>query len=337
MTLPILLSRSEINDARWNELIAKSGQSVIYGFSWYLDIVCDNWKALVWPSTDNYQIVMPLPIKRKWNIEVVQQPLFCQYLGLFSIENLTDQQLDLFLKGLSSSFSYISAYHFNPDNSSLLQNVLHQFSKFEVRQNHTFWLSLSGSSSEIWAKYSSDRKANLKRGVRFEWVISPGEDIELLIHLFKEHHASGINGGVSDKAYTMLSDMVASLKLRDAIEVLYAQIGGTVHAGVLFVRTGNKVIFLFNAADEIGRRGNARTILLDHYFQSNSERPITFDFESPQLKSIASFYKSFGADPIPYFSVRKNDLPFPLKQIQNWRVRKLINTIEAPSEDSSQI
>lgn len=332
MTLPILLPRSEINDERWNELIGKSEQNVVYAFSWYLDIVCDNWKALVWPSPDNYQIVMPLPIKRKWNIEVIQQPIFCQYLGLFSIEKISEQQSEQFLKQLSSSFSYISSYNFHPDNSAIISNVLHQFPKFEVKQNHTYWLSLSDSFSKIHADYSSDRKANIKRGEKFDWIIKFSEDIQPLIQLFKDNHAFGISGGVSDKAYQILSELYETLKLLKAAEIYYAAKDEKMNAGALFVKTGKMIIFLFNSADVIGRKENARSILLNNYFRLNAGETLIFDFESPEIKSISSFYKSFGAEPITYFSIRKNDLPFPFKQIQNWRVRKSIKTIEVQPE-----
>lgn len=333
MTLPILLPRSEINDERWNELIANSEQSVIYAHSWYLDVVCDNWKALVWPTVDDYQIVMPLPVKRKWKVEVIQQPLFCQYLGLFSINKITGQQFYLFLQKFSSSFIYISSYHFHPDNTAILHDILFQFSKFEVKQNHTFRLSLSDSFPDIQSKYSSDRKLNLKRGAKFNWTTRSSEDIKPLIQLFERNHASGISGGVSGKAYEILLKLFETLKLYEAVEVYYTEKEGKINAGVLFVKMGKKVIFLFNSADLIGRKENARTILLDHYFKLNAGKSLIFDFESPEIKTISSFYKSFGGKQVPYFSIRKNDLPFPFKQIQNWRVRKSINTIEARPED----
>ncbi|GLU56745.1 hypothetical protein [Dyadobacter frigoris] len=322
MTLPILLPRSEINDERWNELAAKSKQSVVYGYSWYLDIVCDSWKALVWPSAEDYQIVMPLPIKCKWKVEVIQQPLFCQYLGLFFIDKISEQQLYLFLEKLSSSFLYISSYNFHPDNTGILQDVLHQFPKFEVKQNHTYRLLLSDSLPDIQLKYSSDRKANLKRGKRFNWTVKSSDDIQPLIQLFQDHHASGISGGVSNKAYEILSQLFETLKMYEAAEVFYAEKEDKINAGALFVRTGKNVLFLFNSADLVGRQENARSILIDHYFKLNAGKSLCFDFESPEIKSISDFYKSFGADPVSYFSIRKNDLPFPFKQIQNWRVRK---------------
>jgi hypothetical protein len=334
MTPPILLSRAAIDDQRWNLLIDQSGHSVVYGYSWYLDEICDTWKALVWPSAEDYQIVMPLPVRRKWSIEVIQQPLFCQYLGLFSALEISESQLYSFLEKVSSSFAYISSYHFHPDLSVILNRVLPQFTKFEIKRNHTYWLSLEDSLSTIRSNYSSDRKMNLKRSEKEKWIVEQSNNIIPLITLFQKHHACKIPGGVADISYSILTGLFKSLNLHKAAELLYILKEGEIHAGALFVKTGKKVLYLFNAADETGRVGNARTFLLDHYFQSNTGKALIFDFESPEKVSVSLFYKSFGALKMPYYSIRKNDLPFPFKQIQNWRISKALNTTEVPFEGS---
>ena len=63
--VPILLTRSQINTQEWDTFIRSSQQRIIYGLSWYLDTVSEDWNALVWPAKENYQIVMPLPVKKK--------------------------------------------------------------------------------------------------------------------------------------------------------------------------------------------------------------------------------------------------------------------------------
>ncbi len=50
------------------------------------------------------------------------------------------------------------------------------------------------------------------------------------------------------------------------------------------------------------------------------------DFESPEIESIASFYKSFGGNEIPFYKISKNKLIFPFRQVQNWRKRHLLKT-----------
>ncbi|WP_221393129.1 GNAT family N-acetyltransferase [Dyadobacter sp. NIV53] len=323
---PVLLTRSQINDRQWDELITCSRQSIIYGFSWYLDIVCEEWNAIVWPADDDFQIVMPLPIRNKCYINVIQQPFFCQYLGIFSRNELTEQQTIDFLTILSSHFSYISTYSFHPHNHSVILAVLPKFPALNFKLNHTYWLSLNNSIEVIQNGYNTDRKSNLRKAGEFIWTMERSEDLLPLIELFEKHHAHRIRSGVSSQAYQILTVLTQKLISKNYAEIWYAVSDGVIHAGALFVKRGSKAVYLFNAADEIGRKGNGRTYLLNKFFERNAGSNMHFDFESPEIDSVSDFYKSFGGETKPFFEIQKNDLPFPLKQIQHFRKNLLLKT-----------
>jgi hypothetical protein len=322
---PVLVNRSQISDICWNDHIRRSEQCVIYAYSFYLDVVSNGWKALVWPSAQDYLIVMPLPVKRKAGKTIVYQPLFCQYLGLFSVNELTTFQLEAFLKSLSLHFSYISTYSFNPENSELIKKICFRFDEFEVKEQHTYWLRLEQGYSKIYNQYSKDRKLNVKRGRQNGWTMQESRDIQPLVRLFRENHAARIPGGVNPDAYQKLKLLFEQLNYK--AELWYAEKNNRIHAGILLVKNSERVIYLFNAADKSGRTGNARTFLLDHYFSVNAGNPLIFDFESPEVSSIASFYESFGGEKKAYFTIRKNGLAFPFRQIQEWRRNHMLKTM----------
>ena len=77
------LKRNEIDVEKYNTCIKNAVQSNIYAFSWYLDIVTDNWAVLV---LNDYEAVMPLPWKQKYFIKYVTQPLWTLQLGVFSLD-----------------------------------------------------------------------------------------------------------------------------------------------------------------------------------------------------------------------------------------------------------
>ena len=56
------LSHNNIDLKKWDICIQNAYNSLIYAESWYLDIVSPNWEALVY---NDYEYVMPLPLKRK--------------------------------------------------------------------------------------------------------------------------------------------------------------------------------------------------------------------------------------------------------------------------------
>ncbi|MDZ4667693.1 MAG: hypothetical protein SGJ00_07395 [bacterium] len=51
------LSHSAIDKVKWDHCIGTAENHLIYGLSWFLDIMCTEWEALV---KGNYEEVMPL-------------------------------------------------------------------------------------------------------------------------------------------------------------------------------------------------------------------------------------------------------------------------------------
>lgn len=311
----IYLTRSEIDTHRWDSFMEISMQGVVYGFSWYLDVVCENWNALVWPSADEYQIVMPLPVKSIFGFSVLYQPHFCQYLGLFSTVELTHEKVAVFLKACSDSFSYISSYCFHPTNTQLLGTALNSFPELQQNTNKTVWLSVQSE----YNGYTKDRRKNLLRADQWKWQEEMGDDIEPLIDLFRHNHMSKITGGVAEKSLTIFKKLFEECLKRGNSELKYAYHEGILHAGVLIIREGNIAVYIFNAADFTGRRGNARTFLLNNYFKMKGSEELVFDFESPDITSIHNFYRSFGGIEVPFINIRKNDLKFPYNVMHRLR------------------
>ena len=107
------VKRNQIDEEKYNNCIATSLQSRMYAYSWYLDIVADNWNVLV---LDDYEAVMPLPFHKKFLISYISQPFFTQQLGVFSKENITEETIQFFLNTIPKKYLKI-ALQFNSDNN----------------------------------------------------------------------------------------------------------------------------------------------------------------------------------------------------------------------------
>lgn len=316
---PILLSREQIDAQTWDNHIHHSQQCVIYALSWYLDIVSSQWEALVWPSAGDFSIAMPLSVRRKFGKRVLYQPLFCQYLGIFSKHELNAAQCEAFLQALTARFPYISHYTFNPENFAVMNMLCLRSIESEVFQTH--WLHLERPYAALYAGYSRDRRTNLKRSR--DWKVVESDDFEPLIALFAENHAAGI-GKIHADAYRILRRLGEACIKNARGRLMYAHTGGDMCAGILLTHYHARTIYLFNAADNAGRKGNARAVMLDAYFRDNAGTKSVFDFESPQNESIAAYYAGFGAIAMPFYCIRRNALPFPFRQVQElrkWLVR----------------
>ena len=319
---PQLISRAQLDSKSWDACVAASAEPIVYAYSWYLDAVLPapmwKWAGMVLlDETGQYRAVMPVPLRRKtvagipyaW---VVHQPFFCQFLGVFSRDSLFDPTP--FFQQLLEQFRYGSLL--------CMRQKPDEYLPFDsVRSNSTHVLNLFVGYPTIYQGYTKDRKANLRRATRANWTIVESADIEPLLTLFRHNHAQTIDGGVAEWAYAIFRNLTDELAKRGLITLRYALHNGQIEAGVLFVQEGNRIIYLFNAASEAGRRGNARTLLIDKLIQEKAGQPLTFDFESPAKQAIRDFYKSFGAVEAPFWTVRWNHLN-PLERAlvkgKNW-------------------
>lgn len=308
--VPHLVSREQIDVLAWDTCVAASPQRIIYGYSWYLDAVLPrprwSWVGIVLlDDAGQYEAVMPIPLRRKgvagfrykW---VVHQPFFCQFLDIFSRDTALDVRP--FFRLLTDAFRYGSSYS--------TRRSIHGLSGFDtVRQSSTHVLGLGPDYKTVYQQYSRDRKCNLRRAEVANWTLVFSSDPEPLLNLFRRHHAGLMDGGVPEWAYDLLRNLTSALIQRNCGRIQYAVRDGHIEAGVLFAQEGNRIIYLFNAASEAGRKGNARTLLIDRTIQENIDYkrgtiPWLFDFESPEKPSVRQFYQSFGAYEQPIHSVR---------------------------------
>ncbi|WP_077129303.1 GNAT family N-acetyltransferase [Spirosoma montaniterrae] len=292
--------RSRIDTLAWDACVMASAQRLIYGYSWYLDAVTSargwKWVGLVLPDEQgNYRAVMPVPLRRRWGKWVVYQPLFCQMLTVFSRDATLDPTpfFDVMLRRFRYGAKINLRQYPAPDLGFQV-----------VRQHATHVLNLSATYETIYKRYSRDRRTNLRRGIAANWRLTDSVDAGPLLRLFRENHADTIPGGVGEWAYTTLQNLISELESRNLGRLRYAERNGQIEAGALFVQEGNRIIYLFNAASEAGRRGNARTVLLDEMIREKASGPVLFDFESPDKSSVVAFYQSFGAAEEPFWTAR---------------------------------
>ncbi|QJD81231.1 GNAT family N-acetyltransferase [Spirosoma rhododendri] len=292
---------------------------MLYGYSWYLDAVLPapdwQWQAVVQTDAqDRYVAVLPIPLRRKAGRWVVHQPLFCPFLDVFTRDDQCDPTP--FLQAVVRRFRYGSrlALRFPP----ALPNLI-------VQPRTTHVLDLSVGYERLLAGYTADRQLNRTRALRHGWQVTDETDSEPLLLLFRQHHAHTIEGGVGEWAYAILRRLIDELQRRELATLRYARHNNQLEAGMLIAHSDSRAIYLFNAASEQGRRGNARTLLLDQFIQQQAGQPVAFDFESPEKQSITQFYRSFGAVEETYYSIRWNRLTRPerwLLMIRRWLLKR---------------
>lgn len=290
---PILryLKRSQIDEAKWNDVIANSVSGLPYAYSWYLDCVAPEWRGLVY---GDYEIVMPIPVGTKFGIKYVYQPLFCQQLGAFSKQEIKPAALKKMIELVTKKYYFI---HQNLNYSNTFDNI----KKKTARKN--LILPLYTSYEEIKKRYSDNLTRNIKRAHRKGLQITGEEDgfVEFYIE----------NTAVRDDNFKsqhkeQLKNLVEQLKQHNMARLLFVKNREQkLSAAGLFVETPTRIINLLPATNDRGRANGAMHFLIDSLLQESQNSKRVFDFEGSSVLSIARFYKSFGAKEETFDCVNK--------------------------------
>ncbi len=299
------LPSHQINEKNWDDCISASNERMVYAFSWYLNIVCRRWDAVVEEEGGKYVSVFPLPLGRRMGQLGILQPYFTQQLGLFTTHNSKYKCIDAYLDLIP--LKYKSIYlQLNTNNEVELKST----NGLKAIERVTYHLSLLPTYQELLKRYRNKHK--LHKAQRSNIQVKPLSSIEPLIQLFKSTKGKELSE-VKEKHYRLLAKLYKELEKRNAVELLQVtNPAGKPIAAALFILQPDKVIYLFSGANEEGRRTSAVTLLLDSVICKYAGSQRILDFEGSMVPSVAKFYANFGATPITYVSLTRQHTPWYL-------------------------
>ncbi len=282
------VENKNINREKWDTLIANSVNGFVYSTSCYLDIVCDNWDALIY---DDYHIVMPLPYKKKYGIKYITQPNFSQQLGIIYIDRPDANVINEFTTFLRNSFLYF-ALNINFDNR--INNL-----KFIDKTNLV--LNLNNSFDVILSGFSKNTKRNINKAKKEDFVISVNKDSDVFINFF----VSNLTEKVPDKTINVLKNIL-DYSFKSEIGEVYSVIKeNELLASVFILKSFNRYIYLAATSSNKGKELRAMFYLLNSFIENNCNYNKILDFEGSDVEGVKRFYKGFGAEEQNYKHVFK--------------------------------
>ena len=307
------LQHDMIDKSQWDDCISRAVNGNLNACSWYLDIVCPGWCALV---EDNYEKVFPLPVSAKAGFNYIMQPYFTQQLGLFYQSVSSKGEITEFLSSIPIEYKYIDI---NLNTSNKIQ------ASEDVSEMTNLELDLIGEYDEIAARYQTNLQRNLKKAVQNKLTLTKHVRPEEIISLFRANKGQELRH-LDDTQYIKIQ--------RIAYESLHNGIGETwgafnefnqLVAAILWITSHQKAIFLFSAVSETGKQLNAMPWLIDSFIRQNAGKPLTLDFEGSNNDGLARFYSSFGAKKVIYQRYVRNSLPLPFRiTLKIWRLSRML-------------
>lgn len=279
-------AHTNIDIDRWDKAISQCENENPYAYSTWLNLVCPGWGAYI---NNDYSILIPIPLKYKFGIRYVSQPLFTQQLGVFNSIPLLPDELSLILNDLRAQFKKIH-YQFNISNPKI--NGL--------KSKTTYTLPLNKSFNELFEGFSMHHQRNINKALRIlnekKGTIEISKDIEVFIQHFKDTIGRK-DTSLKDDDYVMIKKIMQSQNGR---MFLFKAADNKVLGGLYSLESRTKIINLFNFVTNEGKEKRAMFGLVSEWIKQHAGSQKTLDFEGSEIESIAKFYHGFGAAAVTY-------------------------------------
>lgn len=288
-----VLQRGQIDIERWDALVLKSPFFKHYYLSSYLDAASENWCALV---AEDYKWVWPLPFKLKWT-KKVYQPLLCQQLGPIGSEKLSNEELLHSLSILEKSFNFWNV-KFNDCYTEL------PFKGIKKHRNIT--LSLDQDYGTLSSSYKRSVITSLKKFPNDGSIILENEYSHWAINAFRSSSRYKSLSILNDDFYARVKKIYLAFERDSAAFTVSAKIADRIVGQILVLEAGKRLLILFTALIDEGRKFGAMHAIFDHLIAryANKEGYI-LDFEGSNDDKVAQFYRSFGGEEHVYLQSHK--------------------------------
>ena len=293
------LSYEQIDKQKWDHCIQTAANGLIYAYSWYLDKMADHWDGIV---LGDYEMVMPLPWRRKMGIFYLYQPAFVAQLGLFG-NDLSEHLLEQFFAAIPRKFKYWDM-PLNMDNK-------YDIKGFHLNERANFILALDKPYSELYKAFRENNKRNIKRAQGYGCVVKKGIDVNEIIALANDQPQQGQTIQQDYAHFLTIYDQLLQEEKSRSYGVFSSQ--GQLLASCALLYSDKRWYYLLVGNHPNGRTLGASHLLIDAIIKDLAGKNLILDFEGSDIRNLAFFYSGFGSRQENYTTVRLNRLPWYLK------------------------
>ena len=297
------IAHQEIDRHKWDACLDKADNGLVYAQSFYLDTMTLEWDALV---MGEYELIMPLPRRKKWGIAYLFQPFLTPQLGVFG-NNISIDTISAFLDSIPSYFK-LWDISLNASNSALPA-----YAEQYVRKNYV--LDLRVSYGELRSNYTSNIIRNIARAQKNGCVIKSGIPVDDIISICRIEYPKFTK--VEDGVFNNIKKIYEHyLQLNMAKTYAVYSVDGKLLASCAFLFYRDRAYYWLVGNIPENRNFGASHFLIDQFIQDHAGKDMILDFEGSDQATIAEFYQRFGAQPEPYTTIYLQRLPFPFNYLK---------------------
>ena len=293
-------THTKIDTSKWDACITNAENGLIYGFSFYLDIMAKKWDALV---LNDYEAVMPLTYNKKHGISYLYQPFLTAQLGIFGNE-ISSQIIASFIEAIPKSFRFI-------DISLNHKNISDSITGY-VTQRNNYVLDLSKPYENLFQNYKENIQRNIKKAQQAGYTAQKDFDAEKVIELaVNQMKTKGNEETDNIQRFRKLYKDLHSREMATTYGIFSTE--NELLASCIFFFSHNRAYYILVGNNSKGRTTGASHALIDAFIKDHAGKNLLLDFEGSDIPNLALFYKSFGGELEIYPALKMNRLPFYLR------------------------
>jgi hypothetical protein len=286
------VKHSNIDRQKWDSCIRQSFNGLIYAYSWYLDIACEYWDALI---DADYERVMPLPNKAAIIGRCVYQPIFAPQLGIFAVEKLSPQVVRSFISAIPAKFRSLTIVPNKFNRMELCKNVQESMAL-------QFQTDLIEDYSRASQKFTQKGAEMLSRAGSFKLKVSTDMPLSAFIDFYSQW--SGNTDYITKLRLQSIANSLIKLKVAE-IRSIADENGDVLSAGIFLGYVNNACLLnIVNTAKAF--INGAPQLLISSYIKDNSKKNICMEFPQASTPAEIEIYESLGFEKTELQGVRRS-------------------------------
>ncbi|MEM6263822.1 MAG: GNAT family N-acetyltransferase [Bacteroidota bacterium] len=316
-----LVSGRNIDPARWDHFVHEAPTGSVFALHGYASAEKD-WQACIVEDTSGWRAVMPIIARKKGGFSYVTHPPFCQFWGPILAPPISSHpytRLSEMKKVISLLAAHLASYtkvttYCSP---ALTYPLPFHWNHLHLHTRYTFQLDLGVTIDRLKENLAPPLRRQVKKAINAGYELRLGHDASYLLELIEKNRQEGhdIVAGIPD-SFERLRWITHYLLEEEKGRVLSLWDGAELLAAGLFAHYKGTTTYLIGSqSPKRGASGAMSALMWEAIRQAKVSGDHTFDFEGSMIEGVEAFFRKFGAQPVPYLQISKNDLPLPIRWI----------------------
>jgi Acetyltransferase (GNAT) domain len=193
------------------------------------------------------------------------------------------------------------------------------WNKFKVIPNYTYRIDLTKTVEEIKSNFDSKNRNVISKAIKEDVTVSENTLPKNELLLFFKNTLSTTDANIYEKE---LEQIMMSFSEDSNSFAVVAKKNNELLGTVFCIYDENTCYYLLGGVEKKAGIQGVNNLLIQHAIIKAKELGCTtFDFEGSMLKGVEKFFRSFGGELVPYYTVNKAALP--LEMLLKFKKREL--------------